>query len=115
MLLVAGKNGHVCTYDERSLHAPVHRYAAHDSAIKCLDVDPNDRFYVTGSSNGDIKVWDSLSHKLLVASGGEHSRASLFKNFGSGTMQLSLHDGHLYSCGADGSLKMKELPTDNLV
>ena len=115
MLLVAGKNGQVCTYDERSLHAPVHRFVAHDAMIKCLTVDSNDRFYVTGSSNGDVKVWDSLSHKLLFASNSEHARASIFKNFGSGTMQLTLCNGHLYSCGADGSLKIKEFPTNNWV
>ena len=94
------------------MHAPVHRFAAHDAAVRCLEVDPNERYYVTGSSNGDIKIWDSISHKLLYVGANEHARASLFKNFGSGTMQLNILNGHLYSCGADGSLKMKPLPSE---
>ena len=76
-----------------------------------MAVDPDERFYVTGSANGGIKVWETLTHKLLYTSAGEHSRISIFKNIGSGTMQVALVDGCLYSCGADGSFKMKAVPS----
>lgn len=37
-------------------------YQAHDHAIKCLAMDPNEEIFVTGSADGDIKV-----HLLLVS------------------------------------------------
>ncbi len=37
-------------------------------------------------------------------------RQGLFKNMSQGVAQLSLADSTLYSCGADGSFKMRRLP-----
>ncbi|XP_076803738.1 dmX-like protein 1 [Clavelina lepadiformis] len=113
-LLVGGKNGVLSTFDNRCLHSPLHKFSAHDAPIKCLAVEQNERFYVTGSATGDVKIWDSLSHKLLYASEHEHARSSLFRNFGSGTVQVMVTSEHLLTCGADGSLKMKLLPDSNL-
>lgn len=32
------------------------RFTAHDSAVKCLAVDPAEEYFATGASDGDIKV-----------------------------------------------------------
>nr|CAB3238400.1 dmX-like protein 1 [Phallusia mammillata] len=109
-LLVGGKNGQVSVFDDRCLHGPVNRFAAHESSVKCLAMDPQERFYVTGSASGAVKVWDALTHKLKYVSNHEHARSSLFRNFGSGTVQVIATEEHLLTCGADGSLKMKTLP-----
>lgn len=31
-------------------------FQAHESAIKCLAIDPHEEHFVTGSADGDIKV-----------------------------------------------------------
>lgn len=42
---------------------------------------------------------------------GEHSRNTLFRNIGMGVSNLYIdQQGHLFSCGADGSMKMRILP-----
>ena len=83
--------------------------------------------FCTGSADGDIKVWDLGLHKIVHTYHGEHARHGLFKNISQGVaqvrrdivinclihfscFQLSLIDGTLYSCGADGSVKMRKLP-----
>merc|ERR1711994_1033260 len=57
-----------------------------------------------------IKVWDLNSHRIVHTYQGEHARHGLFKNISQGVAQVSLIDGTLYSCGADGSMKMRKLP-----
>ena len=34
----------------------VHFFRAHEQAVKCIAIDPNEEFFVTGSISGDIKV-----------------------------------------------------------
>ena len=34
----------------------VHFFRAHEQAVKCIAIDPNEEFFVTGSVSGDIKV-----------------------------------------------------------
>lgn len=55
LLISAGKKGDVCIFDvrQRSLR---HRFQAHESAIKCLAIDPHEEHFVTGSADGDIRV-----------------------------------------------------------
>ena len=50
-------------------------------------------------------------HNLLAAFPGEHTKSTLFRNIGSSVMDVLLvPENHLYSCGADGSLKVRTLP-----
>lgn len=60
LLISAGKKGDVCILDvrQRSIR---HRFPAHESPVKCLAVDPNEEFFVTGAADGDIKVSFSLT------------------------------------------------------
>ena len=54
-LITGGKRGMVSIWDLRQ-QRQVHFFKAHDQAIKCLALDPNEDFFVTGSVAGDIKV-----------------------------------------------------------
>ena len=48
----------------------VHFFRAHEQAVKCIAIDPNEEFFVTGSVSGDIKVsltWLVKSYALLNA------------------------------------------------
>ncbi|XP_018017231.1 dmX-like protein 2 isoform X2 [Hyalella azteca] len=114
ILLSAGKKGTVCIFDvrQRTLR---HRFQAHESAIKCLALDPSEEFFVSGAADGDIKVWGLTVHNLIYNLPGEHSRTSLFKNLSQGVTQLHL-DAHnrLFSCGGDGSIKLRTFPERDL-
>ena len=57
LLISAGRKGDVCMWDlrQRTLR---HKFTAHESsvAVKCMALDPNEEFFITGSADGDIKV-----------------------------------------------------------
>ena len=60
-------------------------------------------------------MWALSVHHLVYNLPGEHSRTSLFKNLSQGVTNIWLDaDNHLYSCGADGSVKMRSLPERDL-
>ncbi|XP_046448229.1 dmX-like protein 2 isoform X2 [Daphnia pulex] len=114
LLISAGRKGIVCLWDlrQRTLR---HKFTAHDSsvAIKCMALDPNEEFFATGSADGDIKVWSLATQHLLYAFPAEHSRSSFFRSMGQGNGVNQIHldtSGRLFSCGSDGSMKLRQLP-----
>uniref|UniRef100_A0A182NDD9 RAVE complex protein Rav1 C-terminal domain-containing protein n=1 Tax=Anopheles dirus TaxID=7168 RepID=A0A182NDD9_9DIPT len=110
LLISAGKKGDVSIFDVRQ-RILRHRFQAHEHPIKCLAIDPNEEQFVTGSADGDIKVWGLTVHTQLYSFMGEHARSSFFKHIGQGVTQLQIDQGgRLFSCGADGSMKVRQLP-----
>ena len=53
----------------------VHFFRAHEQAVKCIAIDPNEEFFVTGSISGDIKV--ELSIRCLQGGAGVYDKLSL--------------------------------------
>ena len=51
-----GKKGFIGIWDMRHTQRQIHFFKAHDHPIKCLAIDPNEEFIVTGAVDGDIKV-----------------------------------------------------------
>ncbi|CAG2109036.1 unnamed protein product [Medioppia subpectinata] len=111
LLITGGKKGDVFMFDMRQ-RVQRDRFQAHESAVKCMALDPGEEFFVTGSADGDIKVWGLGSVRVLFYSfPGEHSRSTLFRNIGMGVSHLYVdQNGRLFSCGADGSMKFRQLP-----
>ncbi|KAG5673298.1 hypothetical protein PVAND_003358 [Polypedilum vanderplanki] len=117
LLISAGKKGDVCIFDvrQRTLR---HRFQAHDNAIKCLAIDPHEEIFVTGDSNGDIKVWalPAPINTPLFYYPGEHKHSSFFKHTGQGVTQIYIDQvGRMFSCGADGSMKIRSLPDRDMI
>ncbi|KAI1301706.1 DmX-like protein 2 [Halotydeus destructor] len=114
LLITGGKKGDVYIFDMRQ-RSQRHKFQAHESAVKCLALDPGEEFFATGSADGNIKVWSlGVTHGLLYTFPGEHSRSTLFRNLGMGVSHLYIDSaGRLYSCGADGTMKLRQLPDRN--
>jgi hypothetical protein len=52
-------------------------------------------------------------HSMVYSFPGEHARSSFFKAQGQGVTQLYVDaQGRLFSCGADGSMKLRHLPVN---
>ena len=81
-----------------------------------MSMNINETLFCTGSADGDIKVWDLSSHRIVHTYQGEHARHGLFKNISQGVSQVFV-DSHnrLFSCGADGSMKVRQLPDRDLI
>uniref|UniRef100_A0A3B3ZQL5 RAVE complex protein Rav1 C-terminal domain-containing protein n=1 Tax=Periophthalmus magnuspinnatus TaxID=409849 RepID=A0A3B3ZQL5_9GOBI len=110
LLITGGRKGFVCVFDIRQRQL-LHTFQAHDSAIKALALDPFEDFFVTGSAEGNMKVWKLAGHGLMHSFSTEHAKQSLFRNIGAGVMQVESRPGNrIFTCGADGTLKMRVLP-----
>jgi len=108
-LVTAGKKGDICIFDMRQ-RALRHKFQAHESAVKSICIDPHEEILVTGSADGDIKIWGLSVHKQLFCYQGEHAKSSFFKHSGHGVTHLEIDDvDRLFSCGADGSMKVRNI------
>ena len=79
-------------------------------------MDPTQEYFVTGSAEGDIKVWGLSAHSCLLSLPEEHKKQSFFRNAANGVMQLDI-DAHnrLFSCGVDGFFKIRTLQPQDYV
>lgn len=109
-LITAGKKGVVAIWDLRQ-QRQIHFFKAHDHPIKCMALGPEEDIVVTGCVDGDIKIWSLGSYKCVHTFTEEHSRHGIFKNISQGVSQVHVDQyNRLFSCGADGSIKVRQLP-----
>ena len=58
-LFSGGKKGEICVFDIRQ-SSLLHSISVHTSSINCIAVNDIDGYFVTGASDGDIKVRDDV-------------------------------------------------------
>ncbi len=58
LIITGGRKGFVCIFDIRQRQL-LHTFQAHDSAIKALAMDSTEDVFVTGSAEGNMKVYSS--------------------------------------------------------
>ncbi|XP_042617430.1 dmX-like protein 1 isoform X3 [Cyprinus carpio] len=110
LLLSGGRRGWISVLD-LSLKIQRQSFQAHDSPVKALAVDASESCFISGSAEGNIKVWSMCTQSLLHTFSNEHARQSLFRNLGTGVMQIETGPAnHIFSCGADGTMKLRLLP-----
>ncbi|XP_032873372.1 dmX-like protein 1 isoform X3 [Amblyraja radiata] len=110
LLLSGGRKGFICILDLRQRQLR-QTFQAHDSPIKAIAVDPTEEYFITGSAEGNMKIWSLSTLNPIHTFSNEHARQSLFRNIGTGVMQIETGPAnHIFSCGADGTMKMRILP-----
>ncbi|XP_062399694.1 dmX-like protein 1 isoform X3 [Sardina pilchardus] len=110
LLLAGGRRGWISVLD-LTQRQQRQSYQAHDSPVKALAVEPTEACFISGSAEGNIKVWSLLTQTLLHSFPNEHARQSLFRNLGTGVMQIeAAPSNQVFSCGADGTMKLRVLP-----
>nr|XP_033775682.1 dmX-like protein 2 isoform X3 [Geotrypetes seraphini] len=111
LLITGGRKGYICVFDIRQRQI-LHTFQAHDSSVKALALDPAEDYFVTGSAEGNMKVWRLNRHGLIHSFKNEHAKQSIFRNLGAGVIQIDIeNENRIFSCGADGTLKMRILPS----
>uniref|UniRef100_A0A671UU96 Dmx like 1 n=1 Tax=Sparus aurata TaxID=8175 RepID=A0A671UU96_SPAAU len=110
LLITGGRKGWISILELPHRHQR-QSFQAHDSSLKALAVDPTEDCFISGSSEGNIRVWSLATQCPLYTFPSEHARQSLFRNLGTGVMQIEVGPtNHIFSCGADGTMKMRILP-----
>ncbi|KAG9355007.1 hypothetical protein JZ751_001720 [Albula glossodonta] len=110
LLISGGRKGWISVLDLTQRNQR-QSFQAHDSPVKALAVDPTEGCFISGSAEGNIKIWSLPTQTLLHTFPSEHTRQSLFRNLGTGVMQIEAGPAnHIFSCGADGTMKMRVLP-----
>ncbi|XP_061623671.1 dmX-like protein 1 isoform X3 [Phyllopteryx taeniolatus] len=110
LLITGGRKGWISVLELPHRHQR-QSFQAHDSPVKALAVNPTEDCFISGSAEGSLKVWNLATQCLLYCFPNEHARQSLFRNLGTGVMQVEVGPAnHVFSCGADGTLKMRILP-----
>ncbi|KAL7392288.1 hypothetical protein ABVT39_022451 [Epinephelus coioides] len=110
LLVTGGRKGWISVLELAHRHQR-QSFQAHDSPVKALAVDPTEDCFISGSAEGNIKIWSLATQCPLYTFPNEHARQSLFRNLGTGVMQIEVGPAnHIFSCGADGTMKMRILP-----
>ncbi|XP_078531680.1 dmX-like protein 1 isoform X3 [Lissotriton helveticus] len=109
LLISGGRKGFTCLFDLRQRQQRK-ILQCHESPVKAVAVDPTEEYFITGSAEGSIKIWSLSTFNLLHTFINEHARQSIFRNIGTGVMQIETGPAnHIFSCGADGTVKMRIL------
>ncbi|EGT40330.1 CBN-RBC-1 protein [Caenorhabditis brenneri] len=119
-IISGGRHGEICLWDIRQRQLR-HTIKAFDQmhVVKTLATDSTQDLIVSGSSEGDIKIWSADSTpQLMYNLPGEHTAKGgfSFRQVGQssvqGVQQLFVDQNmRLFSCGADASLKFRTLPS----
>lgn len=65
LLITGGKKGDIFLFDMRQ-RTQRDKFQAHDSAVKCMALDPGEEYFVSGSADGDIKVLPLMHFSKIV-------------------------------------------------
>ncbi|BAS72657.1 Os01g0551900, partial [Oryza sativa Japonica Group] len=93
---------------------------AHTGSVSSVSTIPNTSLFLTGSKDGDVKLWDAKSSQLVFHWQKLHERHTFFqptsRGFG-GVVRAAVTDiqvlpNGFVSCGGDGSVKLVQVKND---
>lgn len=86
-------------------------FTEHSSRISCIAVSPDQLFFVSGSQDGTIKIWDTIHLEKNVTS---KSRGTYSAQKGEITCLITLESSHcVASASTDGSLHVWRVEVSN--
>lgn len=91
-------------------HAPWKLYrviSGHTGWVRCIDVDPTNNWFVTGSNDRVIKFWDLASGRLKLSLTGHINTVR--------SVKVSPRHPYLFSCGEDKQVKCWDLEQNKVV
>ena len=94
----------------KSLHSKWKLYkiiTGHTGWVRCIDVDPLNNFFVTGSNDRVIKFWELATGKLKLSYTGHINTIR--------KVVLSKRNPYLFSCGEDKKVKCWDLETNKAI
>jgi len=111
-LISGGKKGDIIIFDIRQQRV-MESVKAHTMNVKSLTLSPEEDFVVSGSNEGNVKVWSLPSLTCVESWDDIHSKHTFVRKPGGaftaavstyGVMQVMLTQENLYSCGSDGRI-----------
>ena len=97
-------------YKKPEWHAPWKLYkviSGHKGWVKCVDVDPSNEFFVTGSQDRTIKIWNLFTGQCkLTLTGHIHTVRGVI---------ISKKHPYMFSCGEDKKLVCWDLEQNKVI
>eukprot|EP01135_Chromosphaera_perkinsii_P009258 Nk52_evm10s1705 gene=Nk52_evmTU10s1705 len=113
LLLSGGRKGNVCIFDIRQRRI-LHTFdIANDSSSACrsIAVDEMEAVFATGSSDGELKIFNLPDSQNLYNFAGIHGKHRLFSSASSsGISTILFRSGYLFTAGSDGSVAKMKFP-----
>lgn len=104
------KEHSLINYNNNSLRKKWKLYrtiAGHTGWVRCIDIDPSNNWFVTGSNDRVIKFWDLASGKLKLSFTGHINSIR--------SVVISKRHPYLFSCGEDKLVKCWDLETNKAI
>jgi hypothetical protein len=115
-ILVGNRRGEVSIFDIRGKNLVQTFNLGTNTSVDTLALDVTADFFVTGSSEGDVQVWDTKNLYELQRFSHAHGKHNFFNLEGSnktmstlGVTQCDLSTSFLYTSGADGRIIRKTI------
>ncbi|KYR01250.1 WD-40 repeat-containing protein [Tieghemostelium lacteum] len=115
-IIVGGKKGSLTMYDIRT-HRATDTFKAHQLNTKTIAMDPSEEFLISGSSDGNVKVWSLPSMTCVNTFEDCHKKQTFVRPTGVfkspvstyGVMQVGIENNNIFSCGSDGRLLKRKI------
>ncbi|TPX65121.1 hypothetical protein SpCBS45565_g05402 [Spizellomyces sp. 'palustris'] len=113
LLFAGGKRGDIYVFDTRQ-RTLLDNFHGHEQTVKSLAIDDENNCLVSGSTGGDVKLWDLRTFQQTVGWNTVHQRLSIGdRQSGNseragltyGVMQIEVVEDGIYTCGADGCVR----------
>ncbi|KAI7855058.1 WD40-repeat-containing domain protein [Circinella umbellata] len=107
LLFTGGKSGDIVVSDIRQ-RSIMHTFTAHNSRIRSLAVDSVNGTLITGSIDGELKIWDASTHKLKQTCDIQPRNRFLGTGFNRfplkayGVTQIQVNEDSIYTSGPAG-------------
>ncbi|GMR38343.1 hypothetical protein PMAYCL1PPCAC_08538, partial [Pristionchus mayeri] len=110
-LLVATEHPTVRLYNVETLQCFVGSMPSDQHTARVVDINYSDnaRLYVTGSEDGDIKVWDGISNRCVETFNRAHDGAKIC------SARFTKNGKYILSSGLDSVVKLWELSTNRCI